>query len=247
MVHLKQFFLSAYRHFLKEDLRRRLRLRRRLYEFFGSDRLSRPSLYEIDRKLEKYLPYKNGFFIEVGANDGYSQSNTYYFERLRGWRGILIEGIPELCEKCRRGRPDSIVFNCALVSEDYNRPTVTMRYANLMSLVKGALKSDAADEEHIRQGMQIQNVETYEIEVPARTLTSILDEVGVKGIDLFSLDVEGCELNVLKGLDLDKYHPEYMLIEARFRHEIEDYLSKYDYEVIDQFSEYDVLYKPKEK
>ena len=46
---------------------------------------------KMDKKLLKYLNYNNGFFIELGANDGLRQSNTYYLEKNLGWRGILIE------------------------------------------------------------------------------------------------------------------------------------------------------------
>ena len=235
-----QLVPPGYRWFLR-------RIRRRLYEFFGSDKFSRPSLHQIDRKLEKYLPYRNGFFVEAGANDGYTQSNTYYFEKLQGWKGILIEGVPALYEQCRTERANSIVFNCALVAANYDRPSVTMMYANLMSLVEGAQKSSTADEKHIKQGMLVQDVETYQVCVPAKTLTSLLDEVHAIEIDLLSLDVEGYELNVLKGLDLTKYRPKFILVEARFRQEIEDYLSRYGYEAIDQFSEYDVLYTRKDE
>ena len=41
----------------------------------------KPALNGLDNKLEGYLNYKNGFFIEAGANDGYSQSNTNYLEK----------------------------------------------------------------------------------------------------------------------------------------------------------------------
>ena len=114
--------------------------RRNIYEFFGSPKYSRPALHELDRKLEKYLDFKNGFFIEVGGNDGYTQSNTYYLERILGWRGILVEGIPNLYEKCKRTRKQSSVYNSALVSPDFTDDFVEMHYANLMSVVEGSLK-----------------------------------------------------------------------------------------------------------
>ncbi len=221
------------------------KFRRKTFEAIGSDRYSRPSLYEMDKKLEKYLTHRQGFFIEAGANNGFSQSNTYYLEQLRGWRGILVEGIPELYEQCVLERPRSQVFNCALVDNEFT-DRITMKYANLMSIVEGALKSKDADREHISIGQKVQqNLETYEIQVPARTLTSILDECKVEEIDLFSLDVEGFELNVLKGLDFNKYRPNYMLIEARFKEEIDEYISDL-YIQVDRFSYHDFLYQRKD-
>ena len=221
------------------------KIRRTVCEYVGIDRYSRPALNSLDVKLEKYLNYKNGFFIEVGANDGFAQSNTYYFEKLRGWHGILVEAIPELFEKCCKLRKKSRVFNYALVPSDFTGTHVKMRYANLMSLVEGTLLDPAKEAEFIEKGLQCQKIDkSYVVNVPARTLTSILNECKVKEIDLFSLDVEGYELNVLKGLDFEQYRPKYMCIEARFRREIEEFIQPY-YEVIDELTELDVLYKAK--
>ena len=223
------------------------KLRRKVFEAIGSDRFSRPSLYDMDRKLEQYLPERNGFFVEAGANNGFLQSNTYHFERFRGWKGILVEGIPELYQQCVSERPNSRVFNCALVDHSFSESHVKMKYAHLMSLVQGALKDQAAEEEHLMQGQAVQaNVVSYEVEVPARTLTSILDECQVKSIDLLSLDVEGFELNVLKGLDFEKYRPKYILIEARFEHEIEEYISEI-YTQVERLSYHDILYQRLDK
>jgi len=200
------------------------------------------SLNELDLKLEPYLKGRAGFFIEAGANDGIAQSNTLFFERYYGWKGILIEPIPDLAARCRVNRPACVVENCALVPFDFHEEQVSMQYCDLMSIVKGAMKSDDADLEHIKVGCNVQQIETYELKVPARTLSAILNENSVAKVDLLSLDVEGFELNVLKGLDFDRHRPELMLIEARFRNEIDSFLQPL-YEPIASLSEHDVLYR----
>ena len=47
----------------------------------------------LDKKMLDYINYKNGFFIECGANDGINQSTTWYFEKKLKWKGLLIEPI----------------------------------------------------------------------------------------------------------------------------------------------------------
>lgn len=208
----------------------------------------RPSLNDLDRKLAKYLDYRDGFFIEAGANDGYSQSNTYFLEKKLGWHGVLVEGIPELFDKCRRLRSNSAVFNCALVSPAYPDATITMHFAGLMSVVEGSLKSTNAQAEHIHAGLDVQRIsESYSVAVPAKTLESILEDIpAARGIDFFSLDVEGHELEVLKGLNLLRFRPRYILVEARFFKEVDDFLVKHDYEIAEQLSHHDYLYRTRD-
>ena len=116
-----------------------------------------------------------------------------------------------------------------------------MRYCNHMSLVIGAMKKEEEDT-HIAKGAKIQNVEPYELKVPAISLSEIIEKNTDRKIDFFSLDVEGYELHALKGIDFDRHKPSLMLIEARYRDEIEGYLKSL-YEPIAEFSKYDVLYR----
>jgi FkbM family methyltransferase len=200
------------------------------------------ALNELDRRLKPYLTFRNGFFVEAGANDGLAQTNTYYFEKYRGWKGLLVEPVPQLAEACRINRAQCIVENCALVPFDFKEPVIEMRYCNLMSLVKGAMKSEADELAHVSAGCEVQGIESYSLCVPARTLSATLDLHGIEQIDLLSLDVEGFELSALRGLDFSRHRPTYMLIEARFRAEIDLFLHGL-YEPIAELSHHDVLYR----
>lgn len=204
------------------------------------------ALNQLDLKLKPYLNFTSGFFVEAGANNGINQSNTLYLEKYRKWKGLLIEPIPELAEQCKVNRPNCIVESCALVPFGFEKPEIEMYYCNLMSLVKGAQKSQEADFQHLQKGEKVQQIKSYELTVPARTLTSILDQYSISQIDLLSLDVEGFELDVLKGLDFEKYQPTFLLIEARYRTEIDSFLGE-KYEVVAELSHHDILYKSKQK
>ena len=225
-------------------------LRRRAAEAIGSGRYSYNALNDLDRKIEFYLPQAGGFFIEAGANNGFEQSNTYYFEKGRRWSGVLIEPIPELYEKCRLLRTRSQVFHAALVAPDYPSPDIEITFANLMSVTAGAFGDSQAAQAHTTRGIAIQRIDhTYCVRVPARTLTAILDEAKVPPIiDLFTLDVEGYETHALRGLDLEKYRPRFLCVEVRDDAAIDNLVAAYyeRVEILCDTGEYrDVLYRSK--
>ena len=58
-------------------------------------RLKYTSLNSIDRQLETFMNFDSGYYVELGANNGISFSNSLYFERYKGWTGLLIEPAPE--------------------------------------------------------------------------------------------------------------------------------------------------------
>lgn len=219
------------------------KLKRRAFEAVGSTRHSRPGLNDLDRKLSRYLDFRGGFFIEAGANDGYTQSNTYFLERFLGWHGVLVEPIPKKYRLCVTERPKSQVFQCALVPSDYQEATVEMTDVDLMSLVRGAQKTTKEEAAHVRRAVAVQSLDLpQQLFVPARTLTSILDEVRPTRIDFLSLDVEGFEAAVLDGLDFSRYRPGYILVEARYPDEIDARLSAC-YERVAKLTHHDVLYR----
>ena len=219
------------------------RTRRRRLEAKGDFSTSYPALHEMDRQLERYLPERAGFFVEAGGNDGYTQSNTYALERRHGWRGVLVEPVPELARACARERPASRVVRAALVPEGFADAEVGLRFGGLMTVVVGAREGD---DEWVAAAHAVgQEEPPHDFRAPARTLSSILDEVQAPEVDLLSLDVEGYEAEVLAGLDLERHAPRFVLVEMRDidgeRGAIDAILGE-RYIDVDALSPFDVLY-----
>jgi FkbM family methyltransferase len=187
--------------------------RRRWAERRGDDRYSRPAAHDLEARLERYFPGP-GFFVEAGAFDGYVQSNTYYLERFRGWTGVLIEPIPQLYRIARKERPASRLFNCALVAPEQGGRPVRMHYAGTMSIVAGARGDRRADAAYLGTALMFPR-DGYQVEVPGRTLSDVLDEAGAPEVDLLSLDLEGFEPQALAGLDLERHAPRFILVEVQ--------------------------------
>ena len=227
-------------------------LRERLIFFIKKNFLGASfSLNKLDKKLEKYLDFDHGFFVELGANDGVTQSNSLYFELRRNWRGVLIEPSPYNFHKCmaNRGLKNSVFCN-ACVGFEYEDKYVDMKYANLMS-ISNNLDLDLSNKKvHIEQAKRhLRNNEiVFSFGAKSRTLNDILDEAKAPhNIDFLSLDVEGAELEVLKGIDFEKYKFKYLLIEVRDLKRMQLFLKKYNYFLLDQFSFHDYLFKYSEK
>ena len=205
------------------------------------------SINQLDRQLEEYVNYDNGFFVELGANDGVSQSNSLYFEMKRNWRGVLIEPSPHNFLLCKEQRStENSIFCNACVSFDYKDKYVDIKYVNLMSISEN-LELDLDDKDaHIIKGEKYlsANQEVFSFGAVAETLTSLLKKSNApKEIDFLSLDVEGAELEVLKGIDFEKFSFKFMLIEVRDLKRMEDFLKQHGYILEKQFSSHDYLFK----
>ncbi len=180
--------------------------------------------------IQEYFDFKrNGYFVEVGANDPISfGSQSWYLENGLGWRGVLIEPIPEMAARCRRYRPGSKVFECTCIdSEDTGTvslfiPRNSKEGVDLFS--RSAIRKNI-DDGHFRFHKKIT--------VRARTLNSILLDANIEQIDLLSIDVEGAELEVLRGFDLEHYKPKLILLEDKHLHLTKHrYLKKHGYVLV---------------
>lgn len=141
-----------------------------------------------------------GFFVEVGANAPRQLSQTWLLEQ-NGWSGILVEPQAACCKMLREQRPHSRVCQAACCAPE-QRGTLPLYLSNNPGL--SGLKKHVNDTEG-----QYVGTET----VLALPLDEILAQTEHPAVDFISIDVEGLELDVLRGLDVQKHQPHLFLIE----------------------------------
>ena len=186
----------------------------------------------LQTKLDKIFNKKKGFYIELGANDGLIQSNTAFFEKELGWSGILIEPSLKGYQECKKNRPNSICLNYACVSNDYQSDYIEGDFKN--NALMGSVN-----------GIRLNRKDNF-VKVKAITLEKILDEHCHTNIDFLSLDTEGYELEILKGLNLMKYRPNFLLIEIYTKDfdDIKNFLNSQNYKLHSNFTNYNLKDNP---
>jgi len=176
---------------------------------------------------------KKGFFVEIGAGDGVSISNTYLLEKI-GWTGILVDPVDynnenmklRKCIKDNRcvysktglkipfgevpfflvkpGTPQSQNFSTIL--KDSNHPDINQKN-NTFNFSNGAVTAP----------LKVRDVETV-------SLNDLLKQYNAPNkIDYISIDTEGSEFEIISNFDFNKYDVEIFTIEhngANFRDDI---------------------------
>lgn len=166
-----------------------------------------------------------GTCVEVGAYNGVDMSNTYFFEK-KGWKTLCIEANPVEFQKCSTVREQCI--QCAVSDTDLPDDQAFQVY--YINDTTSGVSSLVPDPRLVHQLESI--IEKQEtIHVPVRTLTTILQENNFPtDIDFISIDTEGTEAEVLRGIDFSIYHPRMLVVENNFQdRDCETYLSQYGY------------------
>jgi len=179
---------------------------------------------------------RGGVFFEAGAADGVALSNTFALERALGWTGVLVEAAVEFAEALPRSRgganlppggsssgagagaaagadaggaqaKNAIFTRLALWSLDGER--LRFQSASLMGGVESALGDDSR--RAIAGGLPKEARPVYF--VTTARVSTLLDRAGLRVVDFMSLDLEGGELEALRGVDWARHRVNVLCVE----------------------------------
>ncbi|OGB96964.1 hypothetical protein A3F06_01260 [candidate division TM6 bacterium RIFCSPHIGHO2_12_FULL_36_22] len=157
---------------------------------------------------------KNGVFIEIGAHDGISYSNSYYFEKFLGWTGICIEPHPERFADLKLNRNCVCVEAC--VSNVNGEDDFLMIVGAPEQLSGLSNKYDPRHSARIDRELALDGGSKQTIKVNCVTFNDLMEEYNISFIDFLSIDTEGNEFDIIRSIDFDKYYIDIIVVERNF-------------------------------
>jgi FkbM family methyltransferase len=182
----------------------------------------------------KYGNQFKGSFLDLGANDGITLSNSRFFIE-NGWNGILVEAGKLPYQKLMTTiLPNTIAINCAIGNQ--NGLLSFYESTNLLNADDIGLVSSLVEDE--TQRWKKAGVRFVEYKVECFTWDSFRDKFHLKSqnYDIISIDIEGMDYDVLIQMNLEELECKVLCIEfnGNEMQKYVDYASKYGMTLVHQ-------------
>jgi len=181
--------------------------------------------------LQLLAGMREGFFLDSGAADGVTESNTFLLEASFDWKGICVEPNEVFFASLVQNRRSRCV-NCCLYDREGR-----VDFLEDANVIGGIL--DEYHPSHLRRARVAPGVSLDANGMPqtvskaARTVRSILQECNAPSvIDYWSLDTEGSEFSILKSFPFDEYSFRVLTVEHNWlpvRKQIREFLENRGY------------------
>lgn len=180
---------------------------------------------------------RDGYFVEFGATDGITLSNTYLLETKFGWRGILAEPGLSWHSELVKNRGCSVDTSCVWSESNKTLVFNETPYKELSTI-------DAYSDKDLHSQARI---EGKRYEVTTVSLNELLEIHGAPShIDYLSVDTEGSEFEILNAFDFSRHSFSVITVEHNFseqRNAIFQLLSSKGYKrAFENLSEFDDWY-----
>lgn len=182
---------------------------------------------------EKFFKNKtNGVFVDIGAHDGITFSNTFFFKKHLGWKGLCVEPMPDIFAQLAKNRSCICIEACIYDKSDtakFLRVHSTSFWTEMLSGIV-----DTYDPKHLQRiALEISNGKGFceEITVHCYPLNTLLSLHNFDHVDYLSLDTEGGELDILKSIDFEKFTIDVIDVENNYKDpEFERFLKSKGYQ-----------------
>ena len=156
-----------------------------------------------DVLLDRLFGAHVGTYMDIGACHPIYHNNAYFFY-LRGWRGVNVEPIPWLHSYFEEHRPEDLNLAVAAGASDGDLPFFELPQSGGLSTLSAKIA-----EEYRARGEEV-----VERLVPVRTVAALVAEHAIAPPDFLSIDAEGTEEQVVRGLPLDRWRPRAIVVES---------------------------------
>ena len=152
------------------------------------------------------LGIKDITYLEIGTNQPVLCNNTYLFYK-KGFRGVCVEPDTEMIELIKTKRPGDKILNIGIGLTDQSEATFYL-FPGLLNGWSTFSESEAK----IRQ--EESGISYSQLQVPLKTINSILEEYFHPCPNFISLDVEGLDLAILQSMDFIRFRPDVICVET---------------------------------
>lgn len=162
-----------------------------------------------------FMGAKGLTFVDIGAHDGISYSNSWFFEKCRDWKGLCIEANPDVFLSLRENRGCDCVNAC--ISDSDESSVDFLKVLGRAEMLSGIVS--LYDTRHIARvddEISMFGGRKEIVKVANHRLSDVLDSRELKEIHLLSIDTEGAELPILRSIDFKKYFIHAITVECNF-------------------------------
>ena len=218
-------------------------------QIFSSFRLTESQLQQEVMVMMSTCFKMNGYFVEFGATDGKTLSNTLLLETYLKWEGILVEPSKGYHKALGENRKCIIDKRCVYSESNKHVEFSENKNSRELSTIKKYLPTlrTAQGSLNIQRALKLNNSKKEVYPVETVSLLDLLDQHNApKLIDYISIDTEGSEFDILNAFDFNKYQFRLLTVEHNYeeqREQIHNLLIKNGYRrILPQISEYDDWY-----